>query len=66
MNSGAFLFSDVAVYLGLPLSLWISFRIIGYPDLALEQLFVLGGVVYACGLANGWSILAIFKSRYTR
>lgn len=47
MNVLVSLISDTLVYAGLPLGLWISFRILGYPDLAIEQLFVLGSVLYA-------------------
>lgn len=36
---------DFLIYSFLPLGLWISFRIMRYPDLAIEQVFVLGGVI---------------------
>ncbi|MCD4771855.1 MAG: hypothetical protein K8R41_00560 [Bacteroidales bacterium] len=37
---------DVLIYSLIPLGLWISFRIMRYPDLAIEQVFVLGGVIF--------------------
>lgn len=44
------LFSDAAIYFGVGLGLWISLRVLAYPDLSIEQLFVLGGVAFAlCG-----------------
>jgi putative tryptophan/tyrosine transport system permease protein len=53
------LLSDASIYLGLSLGLWLSFRILGYPDLALEQLFVLGGVIYAVCVSSGQSITSL-------
>jgi putative tryptophan/tyrosine transport system permease protein len=41
------LIADTAVTLGTALGLWISFRVMAYPDLALEQGFVLGGAMLA-------------------
>lgn len=40
------LFIDVIIYSFIPLGLWFSFRIMKYPDLAVEQVFVLGGVIF--------------------
>ncbi len=41
------IFADASIYASLVLGLWISFRILRYPDLAVEQTFGLGGAVYA-------------------
>ena len=50
------LLSDASIYLGLPLGLWISFRVLAYPDLSVEYLFVLGGVGYALAVTSGWGL----------
>lgn len=49
--------ADAAVYFGLVLSMWISFRLLRYPDLALEQLFVLGSAIFATVVSLGMSPL---------
>lgn len=57
-----YVLSDTLVYLGLPLSLWISFRICRYPDLALEQVFGLGAAIFAVFAkkqAAVWPVLVI-------
>lgn len=41
------LFLDLIIYSLVPLGLWFSLRIMKYPDLAIEQVFVLGGVIFA-------------------
>lgn len=41
------LIADIAIYLGAAIGLWVSFRVMRYPDLSIESLFVLGGVVFA-------------------
>lgn len=41
------LFLDLIIYSLIPLGLWFSLRIMKYPDLAIEQVFVLGGVIFA-------------------
>lgn len=38
---------DAIVYFGVGFGLWVSLRILTYPDLSVEQLFVLGGVAFA-------------------
>jgi putative ABC transport system permease protein len=38
---------DTLIYPFIPLGLWISMRIMKYPDLAIEQVFVMGGVIFA-------------------
>lgn len=53
------LFSDGSIYLGLALGLWISLRGLGYPDLSLEQLFVLGGVLYALCVSKNVGIFSL-------
>ncbi len=47
------LLSDTAILAGIPLSLWITFRICRYPDLALELWVAFGGAVYGYCKANG-------------
>lgn len=48
MNAFAIqLFCDAAIYFGIGFGLWISLRILAYPDLSIEQLFVLGGVLFS-------------------
>ena len=53
------LLSDVSIFWGLPLGLWVSFRIIGYPDLSVEQLFVLGGTLCGICLSRGLGVPAL-------
>lgn len=47
--------SDAAVYFGVALGLWLSFRVLSYPDLSVEYLFVLGGAILASVLSAGYS-----------
>lgn len=54
------LMSDAGIYLGLPLGLWLSLRVLGYPDLSLEYLFVLGGVFYAVCASGTTGTVALF------
>lgn len=55
-----YIISDAAIYFGLVLSLWISFRILGYPDLALEQTFVLGGACLVFVIHNNLPVWLLF------
>ena len=52
--------ADIATYLGVPIGLWISFRIVGYPDLSLESLFVFGGVIYATAVGGNNLLMPLF------
>ncbi len=50
---------DFLIYAFIPLGLWFSFRIMRYADLAIEQVFVLGGVITALALNNYISLIFI-------
>ncbi len=50
---------DILIYLTIPFGLWISFRILRYPDLAIEQVFVLGGVLASVVISNNWHVIYI-------
>jgi len=51
---------DTLIYAFIPLGLWISLRIMKYPDLAIEQVFVMGGVIFAIATQNNISLPLIF------
>lgn len=40
------LFADVLIYMFLAFGLWFLLKVLKYPDLSIEQIFVLGGVVF--------------------
>lgn len=53
-------FIDTLIYSFIPLGLWISMRIMKYPDLAIEQIFVMGGVAFALMTKHSFPVYAIF------
>jgi putative ABC transport system permease protein len=52
-------FVDTLIYSFIPLGLWISMRIMKYPDLAIEQVFVMGGGIFAIATQNNIQIFWI-------
>ena len=53
---------DVLIFSLIPLGLWVSFRIMRYPDLAIEQVFVLGGVIFGLIVQSGLKMAYIFPT----
>lgn len=56
---------DTLIYSYIPLGLWISMRIMKYPDLAIEQVFVMGGVTFALLTQHNISLCGIVISLFT-